>query len=196
MYARFLVAVLGAISAISLAGCANSTESESAAIAPGQAPVPPAVAPVPPYQLTPEELALNCKKLTGRMQVRILQVRDFETRKQASQAAQITQKAATAVGGSAQQAVDPETQNARDRAQLEAYNKQLAAKNCKTFNLEEELKPKPVTATPTPVAKPAKSATAKPAPAAPAATPPPAAGSTATTVTVPSPGTEDTGGAP
>ena len=29
-----------------------------------------------PYQLSKEELALDCKKLTGRMQVRILPVRD------------------------------------------------------------------------------------------------------------------------
>jgi hypothetical protein len=36
---------------------------------------------------------------------------------------------------------------------LEAYNTQLAAKGCATFNLEAELQPQPIGATPTPVAK-------------------------------------------
>jgi hypothetical protein len=50
---------------------------------------------------------------------------------------------------------DPTGQMRKDRAQLEAYNRRLAEKGCKSFNLDAELQPKPVTVTPTPSAQPA-----------------------------------------
>ena len=61
-----------------LAGCAS--EPPEAAVTP--APPPGASAPTtsqapPSYQLSEKELGLKCKDLTGRMQVRILQIRDY-----------------------------------------------------------------------------------------------------------------------
>jgi hypothetical protein len=46
---------------------------------------------------------------------------------------------------------------------LEAYNHQLEAKGCPTFNLEAELKAKPAAEAPSPVAAPASAGTVPPA---------------------------------
>lgn len=135
-------------------GCSAAPPPESATLAAGQSPSSTAG-----YQLTEEEKALDCKKLTGRMQVRILQARDFSTQQKTSAASQVLQQAVVATGGTAKHGMDPNADHASDRAQLEAYNQRLAALNCKTFNLEEDLKPKAVNETPRPVDKSASGAT-------------------------------------
>ena len=45
---------------------------------------------------------------------------------------------------------DPEGQHRRDLAMLEAYNRQLASKNCKTFDLAAALKASDPNSTPEP----------------------------------------------
>jgi hypothetical protein len=57
--------------------------------------------------------------------------------------------------------VNPTAQQARDIAVLKAYNDQLVAKGCATFDLDNELMPKPVTETPRPVRKDAPAAKPK-----------------------------------
>lgn len=104
-----------------------------------------------PYPLTTEELGLDCKRLTGRMKLRILQVRDAETRGGGSKIAQAAQSAAIPVFGGTSRGADPVADVARDRAYLEALNKQLESKNCATFNLDAELQPRSIRDTPTPV---------------------------------------------
>jgi hypothetical protein len=106
-----------------------------------------------PYPLTKEELALDCKKLTGRMQVRILQVRDSSVRGGGSTLARTTQSAVIPVFGGTSRGADPAADFARDRAYLEALNKQLATKNCATFDLDSELQPRSIRDTPTPIPK-------------------------------------------
>lgn len=106
------------------------------------------------YVLGPDELKLDCKKLTGRMQVRILQIRDHNERQVGSSLGQALQSVTQPVFGGATHGANPNRDFTRDRAVLEAYNRQLAAKNCKTFDLDAELRPKPVKDTPTPIAKP------------------------------------------
>jgi len=137
-----------ALAALVTSGCAPGPTAEQLTVAGPSEPAPAAA-----YTLTDAEKALDCKKLTGRMQVRILQIRDFSVRPQSSAAAYTMQSAARSVLGGGQAGADPNGQYARDRAQLEAYNAELAAKHCRTFNLDDELKPKPVTATPTPSRK-------------------------------------------
>lgn len=106
------------------------------------------------YQLTADEQKLDCKKLTGLMQVRILQERDYSYRRKASASSQAVQSAGSSVLGASTRGLDPEAEHRQTIAQLRAYNARLAEKNCKTFDLDKELEPKPVTVTPTPVAKP------------------------------------------
>lgn len=105
------------------------------------------------YVLSDTEKALDCKKLSGRMQLRILQIRDGAERETASGLSRGMQGATTSVLGGTLYGLDPGGQHAKDRAMLDAFNRQLAAKGCKTFDLAAELAPKPVTHTPSPQKK-------------------------------------------
>lgn len=134
------LAVLAAqlLASLVLAGCA----SQSGGIAPVATPVGETVTRLPPaggYTLTADELALDCKKLTGRMAVRIVQVRDFQTRSQASSVARGIQTAMQPAWGGSGVGSDPQSRYARDRAMLQAYNQRLAEKNCANFDLNAEL---------------------------------------------------------
>ncbi len=104
----------------------------------------PAAMPAAAYQLSPQELGYSCKKLTGVMQIRILQVRHYDPAKTASVTARGMQSVATPIFGGTTVGIDPAGQHRQDLAMLEAYNHQLAAKKCKTFDLAAELqKPAP-----------------------------------------------------
>jgi hypothetical protein len=106
------------------------------------------------YQLTPDELKLDCKKLTGKMQVRLLQVRDQRERTLTTTASQLIQRSVVPVFGGSPHGARPDDDFKRDRAWLEAYNAQLAAKKCPTYNLENELQPRSIRDTPKPVPNP------------------------------------------
>jgi hypothetical protein len=93
------------------------------------------------YQLTKDEQELSCKKLTGRMAVRIVQIRDFQTRNQASPLARSLQAATKPMFGGSGEGSDPDGRHARDIAILRAYNQRLAEKKCPDFDLEKELAP-------------------------------------------------------
>ena len=77
-------------------------------------------------------------------------MRDAETRG-GSKIAQAAQSAVIPVFGGTSRGADPAADAARDRAYLEALNKQLEVKNCATFDLDAELQPRPIRDTPTPV---------------------------------------------
>lgn len=110
------------------------------------------------YVLSADEQALDCKKLTGRMQLRILEIRDYNERNRTTLISRAFQSGSTTVFGGPKAGLDPEGAYAKDRAALEAYNQQLAAKGCKTYDLESELQPQDFRATPTPTIKPASGA--------------------------------------
>lgn len=126
--------------ALLLAACATGTQTASV---PAVAPPPDSQGDVPAsgYVLTADEQALDCKQLTGRMQVRILQLRSFEGGQRSTAVSRIAQTGATMVFGGSDYGTDPDKRRQRDLAVLEAYNKQLAVKKCRTFDLEAELKP-------------------------------------------------------
>lgn len=141
-----IIAALAAV-VLSAGGCSGSVQTDNASLATSQ----PAGGAV--YVLNEEEKALSCKKLIGRMQVRILQIRDFEAQNRPSAVSHTLQSAAVLAGSKATHGLDTSADHGRDRAQLAAYNQRLGELNCKTFNLDDELRPKAVTATPTPVAR-------------------------------------------
>ncbi len=87
------------------------------------------------------------------MQVRILQIRDYEERNKGSVAARGAQQVIAPIFGGTSYGADPEADYRRDRAIVEAYNRRLAEKNCKVFDLVKELQPKPAGESPTPVKK-------------------------------------------
>jgi hypothetical protein len=134
-------------------GCSATPSPESATLAAGQTPSGAAGGTAGAYQLTAEETALDCKKLTGRMQVRILQARDYQNQPKTTAASQVMQQAVSTAGGGVTHGMDPAGDHAKDRAQLDAYNQRLASLNCKTFNLDEDLKPKATNETPRPFDK-------------------------------------------
>jgi hypothetical protein len=103
------------------------------------------------YELSKAELALDCRKLTGKMQIRILQIRDYVQRAKTSTVSRLAQQGLTPIYGGTQYGADPDAQYRRDLAMLYAYNRQLAAKKCNTFDLDAELKPQPIEHTPRPV---------------------------------------------
>ncbi len=91
------------------------------------------------YQLSAAERKYNCKKLTGVMQVRILQVRAQKGRDSSSAFARGMQSVVRPVFGGTTAGENPDAEFAQDLALLEAYNTQLAAKKCRTFDLDAEL---------------------------------------------------------
>ncbi len=151
-------ALLLLASAAFLAGCAAQNEDVSQTLAPAVA-APPDVASIRPatsgYTLTAEEAKLDCAKLTGRMRIKVANMRDAVQRPDASATSRTIQSAVTPVMGGTQRGMDPVADLQLDRAKLEAYNKRLAEKKCKTLDLNAELRGE------APAAAPAKAAKGK-----------------------------------
>lgn len=93
------------------------------------------------YHLTDQEKDLDCKKLTGSISIKILQMRDAGNRAKPSTIAATAQAAARPLVGGTTYGQDIASDLKRDRARLETLNGQLAAKKCPTFDLDAELKP-------------------------------------------------------
>jgi hypothetical protein len=137
MYDRTLLSLLAAIL---LSACA--------AAMPGYTPDKPMFAPSDPgtmtsggtYQLSETENKLDCRRLTGTMYIIIAQLRDEKNRKPPSELASFAQKMSALVGGT-EAGASLEADIARERARLEAFNRRLAEKQCKTLDLEVELNP-------------------------------------------------------
>lgn len=120
------------------------------------------------YQLSAEEQAMDCKKLSGRIQVRLLQMRNMQGAAAPSGVAQDVKQAGSVAAGlllgkSSTFETDAGKRAAGDRAMLTAYNRQLAAKGCKTYDIDAELAQKPGSGTALPAARPATPSAAKPA---------------------------------
>lgn len=135
------------LTALISSGCAAKIEPQGYSIA-GNAPAlaatpvskTTAAAPVALYQLSEEERAQDCGHLTGRMKIRILHLKDGQTRARTSELSRSLQTVTSVFGGSSTGS-NPDGDIHTDRAMLEAYNQQLAAKGCKTLDLENELRP-------------------------------------------------------
>lgn len=91
------------------------------------------------YTLTAEELAYDCKKLTGRIQIRILDIRGYETREKTTLASRGLHSAGKMVFGGTNTGLNTDAQFAKDKAMLDTYNSQLVAKDCRSFNIAEAL---------------------------------------------------------
>ncbi|NOT72974.1 MAG: hypothetical protein HOP09_17380 [Hyphomicrobium sp.] len=160
--AGWLVAVSG-LAAMGLGACASSNGADTASLLPppsAQQSPPANVQPgdaanVAPAVLSADEQALECKQLTGRMQIRILEIRDYNERNRTTIASRALQSGVGAVFGGSKSGLDPSGRYAQDRAMLDAYNKQLGVKGCKTYDLEAELKPQDFRVTPEAKIKPA-----------------------------------------
>lgn len=104
--------------------------------------------------LTDEEAALGCKKINGRMQLLILQIRDYPDRESGSMLSRGIQSLTVPLIGGTRTGLDPDGRYQRDVRRLEAFNARLAQLKCPTFDLEYELSVRDVRHTPKP--RPAK----------------------------------------
>jgi hypothetical protein len=97
------------------------------------------------YEMSATEKAMDCKRMTGSMQIVIARMRDSYGHGDPSTAAWAAQNTMTPVLGGSAMTADRQAVNVRERAKLEAYNEELAAKNCKTLDIEAELAKPPET---------------------------------------------------
>ena len=142
-----MVVGLSFTAAMLLAGCAATPDVAAYSVA-GDSPVTISAATAsttsdaaaPAYVLSDEEKSVDCKRLTGRMKIRIMQLRDEASRVRTTELSRSLQSATSKFIGSSAGS-DPDGDHRRDMGMLEAYNGQLAAKGCKTLDLSTELKP-------------------------------------------------------
>lgn len=104
--------------------------------------------------LTDEEAALDCKKINGRMQILILQIRDYPDRENGSMLSRGLQSLTVPLIGGTHTGLDPDGRYQRDVRRLEAFNARLVQLKCPTFDLEYELSVRDLRHTPKP--RPAK----------------------------------------
>lgn len=100
--------------------------------------------------LTSEEAAYDCKKINGRMQLLILQIRDYPDRNKGSLLARGIQGVTVPIIGGTRTGLDPDARYQLDVMRLQAFNARLSHLKCPTFDLEAELKARDVTHTPKP----------------------------------------------
>jgi hypothetical protein len=91
------------------------------------------------YELSQDELAMDCRRMTGSMKITISRLRDAEGRKGGSVLAESAHKVVPLITQGSTVSADRQSSMARERAKLDAYNRQLAARNCKTLDLDAEL---------------------------------------------------------
>ncbi|MGE5267649.1 MAG: hypothetical protein ACM3L9_09820 [Deltaproteobacteria bacterium] len=125
------------LSAVALAGCAGTGSAGGAQLIDGA------------YSLSEEEKALDCKRLTGRIQVRLLSLRGEEYKVQPSEVSQ-SMRTATSTAMGTDTAKNAAARAASDRPMLEAYNKRLVELGCPSFDISKELAARPSAPTPLP----------------------------------------------
>lgn len=128
-----------------LPGCAGSGADAGAPLLP-QA-----------YSLSAEEKKLDCRRLTGRIQVRLLALRGEEFKVQPSSAAQSMRSATSAALGT-DTAKNAAVRASSERPMLDAYNGRLRELGCASFDIGKELEARPSAPTPHPTIPAAKKA--------------------------------------
>lgn len=171
---RWLAPLTACAALVAGSGTAVAQTPSATARSQTVAPAQPARAALPratPHTMTPDDLALDCPKLTGRIQVRIRQLRGALSDDRTTEVARSLQAVASPIFGGTSRGINPDADNARDLGIIVAYNQRLIEKKCPAYNLEAEFAPGN-TAQPKAV-KPAKSPAAAKPPAVPATPAPP-----------------------
>jgi hypothetical protein len=91
------------------------------------------------YHMSAAEKDLDCKRLTGSMQITISRLKDSYVLSQPSAIASTAQKTVAPVFGGSAVGADRQAVYNRERAKLDAYNEDLAEKGCKTLDINAEL---------------------------------------------------------
>jgi hypothetical protein len=91
------------------------------------------------YHMSDAEMAMDCKRLTGSMQITMSRLKDTYGREQPSALSSSAHSTFAPVLGGSNVGWDRDEVYARERAKLDAYNSELASRNCKTIDIEAEL---------------------------------------------------------
>ncbi|MEQ1716107.1 MAG: hypothetical protein ABL907_09010 [Hyphomicrobium sp.] len=91
------------------------------------------------YALSDDELGLDCKRLTGKLQILILELRTDGTAQQTSSLSRTLQAVSVSAFGGPSPTLDAKSQRQQDLAKAESYNRQLAAKDCRSYDLAKAL---------------------------------------------------------
>jgi hypothetical protein len=91
------------------------------------------------YEMSASEKSMDCKRLKGSMQITISRLKDPSGREEPSAIASTAQQWTSPLYGGSGRGADRQALYARERAKLDAYNEELAAKGCKTLDVETEL---------------------------------------------------------
>ena len=91
------------------------------------------------YELSELDKARDCKRTLGSMLITIARLKDPAFRVEPSAVSSTLQTTSTALAGGSARGADRQAEYARERARLEAYNRLLASKNCKTMDIDAEL---------------------------------------------------------
>jgi hypothetical protein len=91
------------------------------------------------YELSQDEMAMDCRRMTGSMNITISRLRDAEGRKGGSALAESAHKTMPLITQGSTASADRQTTMSRERAKLDAYNRHLATRNCKTLDIDAEL---------------------------------------------------------
>ena len=92
------------------------------------------------YEMSKDELAMDCMRMTVSMKITINRLRDAATRQGGgSNLAEQAHKSVPIIMQGSTAAADYRATQARERAKLDAYNRNLAARNCKTLDIDAEL---------------------------------------------------------
>lgn len=94
---------------------------------------------MPGSVLTASELGLDCKRMAGRMKIRILENRGRRPGQGTSAAAQGLQSAVVPIFGGTQRGADAVADRATDIAKIKAMNDILVAKGCPHYDVDAEL---------------------------------------------------------
>ena len=91
------------------------------------------------YEMSSTEKAMDCKRITGSMQITMSRLRDGFVRQEPSAVASAAQSLGSPAFGGSAAGADRQAVYARERAKLDAYNDELAAKGCRPLDIEAEL---------------------------------------------------------
>jgi hypothetical protein len=99
---------------------------------------------------------LTCKQISGRMQIRIMQLRGFSDRQQSSALSRGIQSGLATTLGNLSHGADPQGEYSADVTTLREENQRLVAKGCKSYDLDAELAKKDVDDVPAATVSPAQ----------------------------------------
>jgi len=91
------------------------------------------------YQMSDHEKMMDCKRTTGSMSITILRLKHMRGEASTSELSRSAQGTIAPLFGGSTRGADRQGELARERAKLEAYNRHLADKGCKTIDIDAEL---------------------------------------------------------